>query len=90
MDEITVFVAVPKTRFVLDGVEPNGNNDISRIKEFVCWLSVEQTDAAAETIEELSRYDSRPLICAHHWKLGFGEQPSYSLRRIRLASEQPQ
>jgi len=73
MDESTVFVAVPKAWFVLDRVVPNGKNHISRVKEFVRWLGVEQTDAAAETIEELSRYDSRPLICAHHWKLRFGE-----------------
>lgn len=55
MDEMTVFVMVPKAWFVLDWVVSNGDNQISRIKESVSRLGVEQTDAAA-----LVRRRSRP------------------------------
>jgi hypothetical protein len=76
MDEMTPFVVIPKTGFVLDWVVPNGKNQISCIKELVRWLGVEQTDAASESIEELSRYDSGSLIGTNHWKLRLGEQSS--------------
>ena len=90
MDEMTFFVMVPKTGFVFDWVVPNGENQVSRIKEFVSRLGVEQTNAAAETIEELSRHDSGSLIGTYRRKLCFGEESSYSLRSARLAGEQPE
>jgi hypothetical protein len=73
MDEITLLVAVPKGWFVLDWVITNGKNQISRIKEFVRWLGMEKADAAAETIKDLSWYNSRPLICANRRQVRFGE-----------------
>jgi hypothetical protein len=43
MAEVTLFALVPESRFIFNGIIPNGNNQISRIKKFIGWLSVEQT-----------------------------------------------
>ncbi len=90
MDEITLLVAVPKAWFVLDWVVPNGKNHVSRVQEFVRRPRMEQTDAAAETIKELSRHDAGSLICARYPNVRFGKELSHRLRGAFLASEQPE